>query len=100
MLKRIKGALKTGGYFACQFHFDEKAQNHSKIATSTRRLFAWLTLGNLRYEPGDALWNQVEFIHAFSQERELISEFEVGGFKMEYFHTEKNRGRGEALLSA
>ena len=97
MLKRIAHALKPGGYFVCQFHWD-KHIGFSRKVEFARKLFALLSMGNLRYEKGDMLWNNVEFIHAFSSEQELQSEFEAGGFEITYINCPKESIRGGALL--
>jgi len=97
MLKRIWKSLKPEGYFICQFHWD-KHIGFSRKVEFARKLFALLSMGNLRYEKGDMLWNNVEFIHVFSSEQELQSEFEAGGFEITYINCPKESIRGGALL--
>jgi len=97
MLKRIGGALKPNGYFVCQFFWTTSGKFSSKIELA-RKVFAYLTLGNLWYEKGDMLWANQEFIHAFSKEDELMAEFDAAGFEKVYMHFEKDILRGGAVL--
>jgi SAM-dependent methyltransferase len=80
MLKRIADALRPNGYVVCQFHWDPKA-HPGKKNLFVRRLAALMTLGNFSYEPGDTLWGNIEFVHAFGSERELCLEFTKAGFE-------------------
>jgi SAM-dependent methyltransferase len=89
MVRRIVKALKPGGYFLCQFHREARF-NPSKKGLFIRRLIAILSLGNREYEPGDTLWYNIEFLHAFSSEDEVRSELEEGGLQVLKFHTGKN----------
>jgi SAM-dependent methyltransferase len=96
MLKRMHQALRPGGWFACMFKWNP-IPGFSPGLDRIRKLFAYLTLGNLWYEPGDVFYG--EFIHQFRQESELSSEFAAGGFELPhpYIINEKER-RGLALL--
>ena len=64
-----------------------------------RKLFAYLTMGNLWYEPGDTLYGELDFFHDFRDESELSSEFAEGGFEVipPYIFNDNER-RGVALL--
>jgi SAM-dependent methyltransferase len=97
MLAGVRNALKPGGYFACGFYWD-LSERFSPRVELARRVFAAVTLGNLEYEKGDMLWAGVEFIHAFSSEERLRSEFEDGGFEICHVHSPKHEGEGEAIL--
>jgi SAM-dependent methyltransferase len=98
MLQRVRGALKPGGYFALQFQWDSTPA-FSRKGDRIRQIIAWLTLGNRSYERGDILWGNVEFIHAFSSESDLLSEFAAGGFSMAWMNIPTDgQIRGEALL--
>lgn len=98
MLQRVRRALKPGGYFACQFHWDTR-QAFSRKGERLRQIIAWLTLGNRSYERGDMLWGYVEFIHAFSSESDLLAEFAAGGFDVAWLNIPTDMHmRGEALL--
>jgi len=79
MLHRIGRALRPGGYLLCQFHWRAEGRR-SRKADLVRRVTAFLTRGNLSYEPGDMLWGNLEFIHGFLSEDELCSEILQGGF--------------------
>ncbi len=97
MLKRIGKALIPGGYFICQFRWDTKG-GVSRIWELVRKVVAFLTLGNLWYEKGDTLPNNIEFIHAFSQEDEVRSEFAEGGFEVLHLHIAEEILLGGAVL--
>lgn len=89
MVRRIADALKPGGYFLFQFHRDPTQQPTRKTAF-IRRAIAALTLGNLAYEPGDILWGNVEFLHAFASEEAVRAELKEGGLEVVCFQTERN----------
>ena len=87
MVRKIAEALKPGGYFVCQYHHETRYYP-SPPKLFLRRLVGILTLGNTRYEPGDTLWFNIEFVHAFSSEDEVRSELEEGGLVVECFPSE------------
>jgi len=97
MLQRIGKALKPGGYFICQFRWDTRG-GPAHIWELARKVVAFLTLGNLWYEQGDTLSNNIEFIHAFSQEDEIRSEFAEGGFEVLHLHIAEETLLGGAVL--
>jgi SAM-dependent methyltransferase len=97
MLQRISKALKPGGYFICQFRLDTRG-GPAHIWELARKVVAFLTLGNLWYEKGDTLSNNKEFIHAFSQEDEVRSEFAEGGFEVIHLHIAEEILIGGAVL--
>jgi SAM-dependent methyltransferase len=97
MLKRIGKALKPGGYFICQFRWATK-DGPANIWELARKVVAFLTLGNLWYEKGDTLSNNIEFVHAFSQEDEVRSEFAEGGFEVIHLRIAEEILLGEAVL--
>jgi SAM-dependent methyltransferase len=97
MLRRIHEILKPGGYFVCQFHWMAVNPFTPKVEFA-RKIFSFISFGNFSYERGDMLWNNVEFIHAFSSKEEVRSEFEAGSFEIFHiFFNETNR-RGGAIL--
>lgn len=98
MLERARRALKPGGYFALQFHWDPRNAFSTKT-TILHKIIAWITLGNLSYERGDILWGNAEFIHAFSSESDLNAEFAAAGFHVAWLNIPTAiQMWGEALL--
>lgn len=97
MLQRISKALKPKGYFICQFRWDTK-DGPAHLWELARKVVAFLTVGNLSYEKGDTLSNNIEFIHAFSQEDEVKSEFAEGGFEVIHLHIAEELLLGGAVL--
>jgi SAM-dependent methyltransferase len=96
MLRRIGKALRAGGYLVCGFRWDVRS-GFSPKGLWARKAVAYLTLGNLWYEPGDKLSGGIEFVHAFSSEEELRSEFEAGGFEVLYVHIPRGLSGGAVL---
>lgn len=96
MVRRITHALKPGGHFLCQFHWDPRTRL-TRNGWLVRRLIAACTLGNLAYEEGDMLWCNIEFIHAFKSEEELRSELEEGGLSVIRIKVDSNSIRGGAI---
>jgi len=96
MLKKVRETLKPGGWFFCMFHWNP-SQDYSPRVERLRKVFAYLSLGNLEYEPGDMLVG--EFNHAFRDEGELCFEFAEGGFELVHLHIpERGDTHGAALL--
>ena len=89
MVRRITRALKPGGYLICQFRLDPELRRKGK-GLFIRRLVAICTLGNLAYEPGDMLWLNVEFVHAFSSKEAIRAEIEEGGLSVECMQTDRS----------
>jgi SAM-dependent methyltransferase len=96
MLRRIRRALRPGGFFICSFHWEKRGVPHK--AEFLRKIFAYVTRGNLWYEPGDMLWLNAEFIHAFSSEADLRAEFAAGGFKVFQLQIPETGVEGGAVL--
>jgi len=97
MLGRVRRALKPGGHFLCQFLISDEPEFRAGWE-SIRRVFAWLTLGNLAYEPGDRLVGGVEFAHYFASLDKVRSEFEAGGFRVVDLSLPASGPRGGAVL--
>lgn len=95
-LERIKKALKTGGFFACQFFIKERP-TQTPLAELGRKISAVFTLGNFGYEKGDTLFYNKEFSHIFFSEDEVRAEFEEAGFQIVFLKNFKT-GRGGAVL--
>lgn len=98
LLRKISGALTPGGWLICGFWWNP----HPGPAPKTerlRKLFAYLSLGNLWYEAGDMLGGH-EFIHAFGDRAGLEAEFADGGFALAHLHLPDGRDdtHGMALL--
>lgn len=90
MVRRIRRALKPGGLFLCQFHWSTGPVPKAR-GRLIRRLIAAFTLGNLAYEPGDMLWLNVEFVHAFTSEEAVRSEIKEGGLSVLHILTDPTR---------
>ncbi len=97
MLDRIREALVPSGYFLCQFMIDRDSGPRGK-GEALRRIFSWLTLGNLAYEKGDRLADSIEFLHYFRTENEVRSEFEKRGFEVVELFFPDRGVRGGAVL--
>ena len=97
MLKRVLDALKAGGYFLCQFQYFSPIPGTPR-AEFLRRMFAYLTLGNIHYEKGDMVWREAEFIHTFWSRDLLVSEFEQSGFEVVEVNIPRNSLWGSAIL--
>lgn len=81
MLKRIAAALKPGGHFIFGFFWYPQKSN-SSAGFFFRKLIAWMTLGYFRYEKGDMLRFNREYIHAFDSVDRLRKEVNEGGFEL------------------
>lgn len=81
MLQRIRRSLRPSGYVQCRFLWDAGGRP-SRRAQLARKAFAYLTWGYRSYEPGDRLWSNMEFVHAFSSDAELRSEFRAAEFEV------------------
>ncbi len=97
MLKRVLTGLKAGGYFLCQFQYHSPLPSSPK-SDRLRKIFAYLTLGNIHYEKGDMIWRESEFIHTFWSEELLRSEFEQSGFRVVELNIPRNSLWGSAIL--
>ncbi len=97
MLQRIGKAMRPGGYFLCQFHWDKKSGLSPRVDFAGKVL-SFLTGGNLSYEKGDELFALGVFTHAFSAEDELRSEFQEGGFEVDYLEFPQKGIRGGGVL--
>lgn len=97
MLRRVQNALKPGGHFVCQFHYDPTVRG-SRWGERLRRMFGWLVLGNTRYEPGDTLWGDREFLHVFASADSIRLEFEAAGWQVVAFRLPDRGNRGGAVL--
>lgn len=96
MVRNIVKALVPGGLFLCMFRWNPEPQKQGR-GDAVRRLAAICTLGNLTYEAGDSLWQNVEFLHTFSSEQALRSELEEGGLRISSISTPPSRVRGSAV---
>jgi SAM-dependent methyltransferase len=98
MLKKMHAALRPGGWFACMFYW-YTIPGFSPPMEFLRKVFAYLSLGNLSYEPGDVLHGEIEFIHRFDNESDLDAEFTAGGFEVIHPYLFRPvEHRGAALL--
>lgn len=99
MLRRFHRALKPGGYFICFFHAEKQGWSSPK-AQLLRKMFAFVTRGNLEFERGDILWLHKEFLHAFGTGDDVRSEFEAGGFAVSHLEIPQAGDEGGAVLVA
>lgn len=97
LLRKLHAALRPAGCVICQFHWDP-ARSPSSRSFALHRFLAWITCGYLGYEPGDMLWRQSEFLHAFSDRQELLREFTAAGFAVEHLETHDEGVTGAAML--
>jgi SAM-dependent methyltransferase len=97
LLRRVHHALRPGGFFALEFHLNPNVRT-TPAGDLIRRAFAVLVFGNVRYEPGDVLWGDGEFIHVFRALEEIRPEFRAAGFDVVSIHTRPDDRRAEALL--
>jgi len=97
MLQRLRHALRPGGCVCCQFQWGAPPTPRRSLE-SARRLVTWLTWGNFQYEAGDRLWAHGEFIHTFSSEEVLRSEFREAGFCTSFFYRPSRWREGGAIL--
>jgi len=96
MLRRITHALKPGSFLICQFRLDPELRLTGK-SILIRRLIAMCTLGNLKYEPGDTLWLNVEFVHAFASPEAIQAEIEEVGLSVVKMQTDRSPYRCGAV---
>lgn len=90
MIRKIGRALKPDGYFICQFHQDKRFAPSVK-GTHWRKIIAFLAFGNRKYESGDILWGDVEFLHVFANSDQVRSELEEGGLQVSDFVTSSHQ---------
>lgn len=79
MAKRIWKCLKPGGHFLFGFVLSAPSKPRT-VPRMLRTAFAYVTFGNLTYEPGDTLWRNSEFIHLFASGEEIRAELNQAGF--------------------
>jgi SAM-dependent methyltransferase len=96
MVRKIAAALRPGGLFLCMFRWNPELQPHGR-GDVLRRLAAICTQGNLAYEAGDSLWQNVEFLHSFSSEDAIRSELEEGDLRIVEILTSSKRVRGSVV---
>lgn len=81
MLARAGKLLAPEGRVACLFYWNPSIRQ-GNMKRAVGKLISWLTLGNFSYEKGDLLKNNQEFLHAFSNQDDLRSEFSEAGFEV------------------
>jgi len=97
MLQTMHHALAHDGHVVCQFHWDPELHRRRGEARLAR-LLAWLTGGNIRYQAGDMLWRNGEFLHAFGLESDFTRECVEAGFKVDHLKIFEGWPRGGAIL--
>lgn len=97
-LQRVVRVLKPGGYFLCQFHWEPR-ETISRKAEAARKFIAWLSLGNLEYQPGDIIWQNLEYLHSFLAVRDIQFELDHSGMRIiKLYAPNEGTSRGWALL--
>jgi len=97
LLQRVGRALSPGGLAVCQFHWDINANRSPQKMRTLRRLVR-MTFGLHQIEPGDQLWQQREYLHAFHDEELLKAEFAAGGFEILHLEFFPAYMSGSAIL--
>lgn len=67
-LKRLKVALKPGGYFLCQYSFEPALKTVAAVE-AVKKAVACITLGYLEYEKGDVLSGAGGSLYMFSLQK-------------------------------
>jgi SAM-dependent methyltransferase len=80
-LSRVRETLVPGGHFLCQLIYHPQVHHYSNLDL-LGKVFAHLTRGNMTHEKGDMLSGKCEFVHCFSSEIEVVTEFEGSGFEV------------------
>jgi SAM-dependent methyltransferase len=97
-LRRIINVLRPGGHFICEFLWS-RPPSYPFLIEFLRKALALITLGYTRYEKGDMLWDNQQFLHAFYSEKDVLLEFSGAGFETVFFKTPENYdNRGRAVL--
>jgi SAM-dependent methyltransferase len=96
-LQRLALCLRPDGHVALQFHYEPGGAAPTR-SRGFQRLLGWATLGYRQLEPGDMLWQQREFLHAFRDEKDLRSEFAAGGFSVLHIEFQPGILCGGAVL--
>lgn len=97
LLRKLAQTLSPGGSAVCQFYWD-KPEDIPSRAPRIFKFLGWATLGYRQFETGDVLWQNSEFLHAFSDEPLLRREFEDGGFSVTHFELFPAYKSGGAVL--
>ena len=96
-LKKSAEILKPGGNVACFFYWNPIAGS-GNLRWKLGKFFSWITFGNTTYERGDIYKDNLEFLHAFYNKKNLISEFDEAGFQVIDFIFPENSNNACALL--
>lgn len=96
-LKQINSILKPGGYFILQFHWQDK-KKFSPVKETLKGFLGIIFFGNFRYETGDSLWRDKEFLHFFHDEKLLRSELNESGMDINLLEIPDLVIRGNAVL--
>jgi len=101
--KRIKNLkwsgemLKSDGFIACFFYWNPSAAG-GNLRWKLGKFLSRITFGNTTYEKGDIYKDNLEFLHAFYDKENLISEFDEAGFQVIDFIFPENSNNACALL--
>ncbi|MEN8154708.1 MAG: class I SAM-dependent methyltransferase [Acidobacteriota bacterium] len=89
--------LKHDGYVACFFYWNPQIRS-GRFRWKLGKFLSKITFGNTKYEKGDILKDNYEFLHAFFDTEDLNSEFKSAGFEVVQYFFPENSHNACALL--
>jgi len=96
-LRKSAEILKDNGHIACFFYWNPSAAR-GNLRWKLGKFIAMATFGNTSYQKGDIFKDNLEFLHAFSDKTDLVSEFSGAGFDVIDFVFPENSNNACALL--
>jgi len=96
-LKRSAEMLKADGNIACFFYWNPSAAG-GELRWKLGKFLSWITFGNWTLEKGDIFKDNLEFLHAFYKQADLIHEFNEAGLEVLEFIFPENSNNACALL--
>lgn len=95
VLRKLGNVLATGGTVLCSFLM--RPGTDRGWLYFLHRVIALFTLGNLHYQPGDAILRDREFVHFFAED-EIRAEATEAGFLVEELRVFPRADSGYAIL--